>query len=284
MQSANTAKNSSPWNPSNLSVCVVHFLFPTGCTASVAQVSLGWIQRWTLLCFLIFLLIPSLQSLPGECLCGKRQLLTIFLATWAVLSVTTSTDGSCRQDRWRGGWGELGSAARLLLAATRTCRCLLRSHSLSPPYSSRPAWHDRRRWDFYRITPFSHLSSDQSLQGVGGLRRFWTWTLWGDSPPLPSLCPQESQVFAPLVSQSPAVRSPSWSRDGRLRVGIPGDRRDDRGLLPEGVALGVLREYLERRSHHQCQVTCYSHHCLLMLHYLLLLSCQHLNTFCFKII
>ena len=106
--------------------------------------------------------------------------------------------------------------------------------------------------------------------------------MWGDSPPLPSLCPQESQVFAPLVSQSTAVRSPSWSRDGRLRVGIPGDRRDDRGLLPEGVALGVLGEYLERRSHHQCQVTCYSHHCML-LHYLLPLSCQHLNTFCFKV-
>ena len=93
--------------------------------------------------------------------------------------------------------------------------------------------------------------------------------MWGDSPPLPSLCPQESQVFAPLVSQSPAVRSPSWSRHGRLRVGIPGDRRDDRGLLPEGVALGVLGEYLERRSHHQCQVTCYSHHCIMLLHYLL---------------
>ena len=39
MQIANTAKNSSPWNPSNLSVCVAHFLFPTGCTTSVAQVS-----------------------------------------------------------------------------------------------------------------------------------------------------------------------------------------------------------------------------------------------------
>ena len=39
MQIANTAKNSSPWNPSNLSVCVVHFLFPTGCTTSATQVS-----------------------------------------------------------------------------------------------------------------------------------------------------------------------------------------------------------------------------------------------------
>ena len=140
MQIANTAKNSSPWNPSNLSLCVAHFLFPT------AQVSRRMDTEMDFVVFPHFSFDPISAKFARRMLAWKKAAVNYFPGNLSpVLSVTTSTDGSCRQDRWRGGWGELGSAARLLLAATRTCRCLLRSHSLSPPYSPRPAWHDRRR-------------------------------------------------------------------------------------------------------------------------------------------
>ena len=146
MQIANTAKNSSPWNPSNLSLCVAHFLFPTGCTTSVTQVSRRMDTEMDFVVFPHFSFDPISAKFARRMLVWKKAAVNYFPGNLSrLLSVTTSTDGSCSKTDGERGWGELGSAARLLLAATRTCHCLLRSHSLSPPYSPRPAWQDPRR-------------------------------------------------------------------------------------------------------------------------------------------
>ena len=56
------------------------------------------------------------------------------------------------------------------------------------------------------------------------------------------------------VSHSLTVGHSSSFRHGWLRVSLPGDRRDHRRLLSQRAALGILRKYMESRSHIKCQV------------------------------
>ena len=72
--------------------------------------------------------------------------------------------------------------------------------------------------------------------------------------------------------------------NGWLRVGVPGHRRDHCRLLPQGVALGVLRQHMESRSKHKCQVRSLFAFSSLSLCHFLPISCQLLNTFPFKIL